>query len=90
MVENDEILYFSISRDQFSSYVSRADFFALAATIAVQRGVRISNKERTDGKRYKTILNLALLKLHFEFQFNLVLTKLSGPTKFVRYMHGLF
>ena len=35
--------------DQFS-YVSKADFFALAATIAVQRGVSISNKERTDGK----------------------------------------
>ena len=35
-------------------------FFALAATIAVQRGVSISNKERTDGKRYKTILNLTL------------------------------
>jgi hypothetical protein len=31
--------------------VSKADFFAFAAQTAVQKGVVISNNERTDGKR---------------------------------------
>jgi hypothetical protein len=32
--------------------ISKADFFALAASVAVERGLRISNEQRTDGKRF--------------------------------------